>query len=597
VIVPDRNDFDPLLDAYLATGDCARRAAIDCPPGLVLAIDTETPSVSDPFTIKCLTAAWTHEGTTQAVLLDPARCDNDALIARELIARASEIVLHNAPFDMPGLFHAGLIDDAGIARVTDTLIYARMAVPDSHTPKKLEALASRYLGLRDFAEGMKVAFKARGYATLAAGFAGMDIDSPSYRFGAMADTIVTLHVLPLVREHAIARTLDHPFTSYGLTDRSDAETLVAREQRVNRVMLRRNAHGLAVDLDYLERYREQVEESYIGAQAAFDSAGLVPGVPGALVAALHERGELPPAWPRTPTGKLKATKDVLDQLEHPLAVAQRAISHTDKLLGYLDKVRVHAHRTGRLHPQCAILGASATGRMSYNSPELQQFPPEARGIVIDDGQGLTSIDWSQIEPVTLANMAHDVEFLAPFEAGADLYEPIERAAGVPRKVAKIVLLATMYGQGVSSLAATIGATQDSALQIKRQMLAAMPKSSRLMGRIQAVAQQHGLALTVSGRVLTLPSNKGEIMAHKSVNYTVQGSALDILHEAIVALDDVGLGEHVQLALHDELVVDTGAAAEIERIMQRPPDRLCWWAQRKPVLRTDRADLGHAWKAV
>jgi DNA polymerase-1 len=78
---------------------------------------------------------------------------------------------------------------------------------------------------------------------------------------------------------------------------------------------------------------------------------------------------------------------------------------------------------------------------------------------------------------------------------------------------------------------------------------------------------------------------------------VQGSAYDVLAEALIKIEAAGLGDAVYLGLHDELVVSTSVANEVQRIMQQPPKRLIQWTKRVPVLRTDRADLGERWAAV
>jgi DNA polymerase-1 len=78
---------------------------------------------------------------------------------------------------------------------------------------------------------------------------------------------------------------------------------------------------------------------------------------------------------------------------------------------------------------------------------------------------------------------------------------------------------------------------------------------------------------------------------------VQGSAYDVLAHTIVTMEERGLGDRLQLALHDELVVDTEVAAEVQQIMLTPPPFLIEWAQRTPVLRTDRADMEHHWAKV
>ncbi|MBA2322558.1 MAG: hypothetical protein H0V92_00540 [Pseudonocardiales bacterium] len=85
-----------------------------------------------------------------------------------------------------------------------------------------------------------------------------------------------------------------------------------------------------------------------------------------------------------------------------------------------------------------------------------------------------------------------------------------------------------------------------------------------------------------------------VQTHKAINFTVQGSAYDLLADCLVAIERAGLGSAVYLSMHDELVVNTEAATDIRKIMETPPDRLCEFAERTPVLRTDRLDLGTRW---
>ncbi|AHB79373.1 DNA polymerase I [Mycobacterium phage JAMaL] len=599
--VPSRSWYDPVLDATMHTGQNARLACGEFiygtePGEHLVAMDIETPGLNS-FTINCVTFAWEVPGTGQVhtVILDPARNGADHSIVRDMVEHARHLVFHNAPFDAPILHHAQLLDLPDVRKIVDTLVIARFAVPDVMVPKNLTALSVRHLGLDDDKGGLERAFKAAGYKTQQAGFEGMDIESPVYRYGAMADTVATLRIEPLMRAKALHWATDHPFQTYGATTEGEAEQLLWTQETVHRVMLRRSAAGLAVDRAYLDRYAEQVDIDRNLAIAELAAHGLEGGSgKGAkLVEYLHERGELPANWPRTPTRKLRATKADLDGLDHPLAAAQRKLATIEKVMGYLEKVDRQASVTGRCHPQVGVLGASATGRMAYGSPELQQFPADARAIISDDGQGLTSIDWSQIEPVTMALMAKDHAFLAPFEAGEDLYEPIQRSAGIDRPTAKVVLLGTMYGLGIAKLARQIGHTEESAAQIRRQMFEAMKGCERWMRKVQNVAETYGRVVTAGGRIL--PVDQG--FEYKAVNYAIQGSAYDVLANSIVEMDRRGIGDHLQLAMHDELVVDTEVAEEVQQIMLTPPEFLITWAERVPVLRTDRADMGSAWAKV
>lgn len=601
--VPSRSSYDPVLGAYLHTGDRAVEVAAELDRLRPIAIDIETPGLDRALTINCVTAAWIDSsGDVQSVLLDPIRTPGHRSALRWILARANSLILHNACFDVPALYHHQLIGDVNIGRITDTLLLARIAYPDAFIPKNLSSLAVRHLGLPNFTEGMKLAFKAAGHRTIAAGYENMDIDSPAYRLGAMADTVATLRLEPILRAKAIAWTLDHPFGDHAACSPDDASGVIATQERVNRVMLRRTARGINVDRDYLGRYAEQVDIDRQRSAAVLAAAGLEggSGKASALITHLDSLGELPPDWPTTPTGKLKATKADLDRLDHPLAQAQRRLAEIDKVMGYLDKVSLQAGVTGRCHPQVGILGASATGRWSVSSPEYQQFPADARPIFISDGAPdtqLWSIDFSQIEPVIMGNLAGGTDsIITTYEAGHDLYEPLMRAAGINRTLAKTMLLAMMYGQGVTSLAARIGHSVESASQIRRQVFAAMPAAERFMARVSQVATDYGRTLTVGGRILPVDPNG----VFRAVNHCIQGSAADQLVYAVDVIEAAGLGDTIVMGLHDELVVDCDAdtAATVEMLMAIPhPGITRWTGGRVPVLRTDRAPMGRSWAKV
>lgn len=625
--VPSRSHYDPVLDAYLHTGANATQVVVDLlhevPPGSVdLALDTETRGKDRMFDVNCVTAAWEHRGQVHSVLLNPTRDPSDRPAMETLIELASSLILHNAPFDVPALLHYGLIDKDDIAKVIDTLVLARMALPGVIVAKDLSTLTVKYLGLDEMAGGMEKAFKAAGYKTIALGYERMDIGSPIYRQGAMADTIATLRLEPVLRAMCRDRLTNHPFRHYGATTITAADELIGTQESVHRIMLRRGAVGLAVNREHLFSYAEQVDIERQQAENALSAVGLVGGRSKGvkIVGYLDGIGELPQPWPRTPKGALQATKELLEDLDHPLARAQRTMTDVEMVSGWIAQVDHQAETTGRCHPQCGTLGASATGRMSYSSPPLQQFSGAARPIITSDnpdaaanyeqietdggkpkrlcrgpGRQLWSIDWSQIEPVTMGLMAGDAEFLAPYERGEDLYGPLMRAAGIDRDLSKINLLATMYGRGIASLARSIKTSEDRAAQIRRQILSAMPASARWMVKVQGIAEDHGCVITAGGRVLAVD----KLGTFRAVNYCIQGSAYDLLANTIIEMERAGLGDTIMIGLHDEVAVDATEeqAREIEQIMLTPPEFLKNWAGRTPVLRTDCAPMGASWQKV
>ena len=598
--IPNRTWFDPLVGATLHTGANALDAGMRMPHGELMAADIETPGLNT-FEMNAITCAWKElDGRIHSILLDPREAIHLQLF-RDMVSSCSQVVFHNSAFDVPILWHHRLLDRKGVSKVTDTLIHARVGYPDPYIPKSLEKLAQAHLGLDELAGGMLRSFKAAGYKTKQAGYEGMTIDSPIYRLGAMVDTVVTLQLEPILRDRAVHWLTNHPFQVGGATTSGEALRILETQHIVNRVMLRRSAVGLAVDPEYLAKYSESVDLDKqraiaLLAQHSDDKGPLVGGASkgGRIVEYLDSINALPANWPRSSkTRKLRATKDDLDNLDHPLAQAQRTLAQIEKIEQYITKVQTQYETTGRCHPQVAILGASQSGRMSVSGPEYHQFSEMARPIISDDGQGLTSIDWSQIEPVTMALMAKDHEFLAPFEAGSDLYEPIQRACGIERGTAKIVLLAAMYGQSVRSLAMVLGHTTESAAQLRRQLFAAMPECAKWMAKVTGVAETYRRVVTVGGRILPVT----EEGSYKSVNHVVQGSAYDVLADTIVRIEEEGLGDHIQMAMHDEIIIDTEVAEHVQKIMEMPPDFLSRHAGRELRLRTDRQDLGHHWQKV
>lgn len=216
---------------------------------------------------------------------------------------------------------------------------------------------------------------------------------------------------------------------------------------------------------------------------------------------------------------------------------------------------------------------------------------------------VTSLDWASIEPTFAANVFGDTDVIAEFEAGGDIYLPVAEAAGVTRKVAKVVLLAQLYGEGAPSLANDLGITVDEARELSGRVMARMPKIRDGVRKVRRMCDQLGWVATVSGRRLPLDLDLrakerfGATRYHgyKGPNFLIQGSCYDLLSEALYEIHRQGLGDAVEFAVHDELLVATEAADQIDAIMRTPPPAFVAASGRVPVLRTGRSDLGRHWE--
>lgn len=539
-----------------------------------------------------------------AVILDP----RDAVqwdFARWMIDAAPELVFHYSCFDVPNLAMNRLIRPHHAAKIRDGLLTARLAEPDNMVSKNLASCAERYLGYSTDKDGMLNSAKAVGMRGKEQMYREFDLDRPVYIRGAAADAIVTARLDQPFRDAAYRRLTDHPFPEWGVVG-DEAVRLIEREQRLNRMSLARAIRGYRVDLDFLDRYNAQFAVELNRKERMLERMGIRPGVAQDLLGYLEPQGVIPPDYPRTPkTGDLSGKKEDLARLVHP--VAAEFLWHKEHLKtynDYLTKARDLAvydvNGDLRLHPTINYFGAT-TGRMSVGDPPLQQFPAPARGVILFDGNG-TSIDWSQIEPVTIAYVAGDQHIISMYEHSTDdLYRIVGNVAHIGRKSAKTQTLGTLYGQGLDLTASKLGVGPDEAMRIKDAVFGTMPQVLQFTYQLRQLAKTFRLVPTVSGRMIPIPlgfyQGRQSVATHKGVNYFVQGSAYDVLAEALIGIIDAGLSDAVYFPMHDEVICATEAAHDIRRIMQTPPERLIKHSGRVPVLKTDMLDLGERWAAA
>jgi DNA polymerase I len=591
-----RDAVRELLPAIVATG--------------TVATDIETFGLGELANhLKCVQLA---DAPGRNVVVLDARLPWARAAIRWAYAQADEIVLHNSTFDAPALYRNGMITLPDLDKISDTLIYARLAWPGETISKGLEALASRWLGFTD--GSIRGLFAVNGWRSTQEGYRRADLDLPQYIVGAALDAVGTARLLRVVREAAM-RTLteDHPFSSRGVTG-DEALALREREQRINRIFLRKACLGIKVDFDFYTAYLDREETRQIERVRVLQGAGVRPGVGTDLVAAAEQVAvhseplrRAVAAWPRTKTGKMRATKTDVAKLVAtgwPVAAAFTEQKQTAKTLtDYLGKLNALADPHGRIHPVTNLLLA-AHGRASMGNPPIQQFPADARGMLIVDapGDSWTSIDWSQIEPVMAANFAGDIAALEGYEQrGEKFYTGVADRARISYKAAKVVLLAQLYGEGLEKLAADLAVSIDDARDLKAAIFRALPKTQRWLMMVRSIGETYRKVPTLAGRIVDVPmgvyKGRASVATHKAINYTVSGSAYDVLADTVISIDDAGLSDGLIFTMHDECIVDSEIGPDVQRIMARPTERMITIFGRTPVINTDLAVMGERWLAV
>jgi hypothetical protein len=256
-------------------------------------------------------------------------------------------------------------------KVVDTLVYARLAEPGQLVRKGLSDLAERYLGLKPGSTSKNQIFKEMGF-TVKEGWKIWDLNRPAFIYGAAADALVTARVLDHVRLTAVeSMTKEHPYTSTGL-DLGQASDVAEREQTLNRMFLRRSGRGIRINPDFKDIYVADTLDAKSRANDVLNGAGVGPNKAAQLVEKLDLIGALPEDHPRTPTGKISTAAGHLEKIDHRLARAYVELKQINHVANdYLTKC-VEEAIDGRIHPGVNILGASATGRMSYSNPPFHQ---------------------------------------------------------------------------------------------------------------------------------------------------------------------------------------------------------------------------------
>jgi DNA polymerase-1 len=583
-----------------------------------LACDIETYGVgTDARRLKSVSFGTPHE----AVVCDPRDPQQWKLI-RDTIERAETLVFHNGVYDVVNLYLNRLMDIAAINKTTDTIIYSRMAAPSDNGGHDLFKAGQKYAGLAG-ENHLTAAFKALGLSA-DNGWRDFDLDRPIYLQGAAADVIVTARLYKVLPQAAYDQTTrDHPFTTHGVTG-SEAWELIEREQRVNRVLLRRACKGIVVDLEYLDKYRQIKSGERQESERELEKIGVKPGDSDDLIRWMVDNDQLPEGYPRVgKTKKLSGQAKHVEQIPHP--VAELFVRHKkdlkiekDYLVKCADMAVLGDDGLYRVNPVTHVLKA-ATGRAAMADPPLHQFNGPARNILMaDPGDEWTSIDWSAIEPVIVANLAGEASMYLHYETWypdkkdretgelgtyGDIYEGIAEMAEVERKIAKVILLAQLYGEGIVKLSADLKVPQMSAKQLKAKIFEGLPNVEHFIDTMKQTAGQYEKVMTMSGRIIPVPwgsytrddgTVNYSVQRHKGINYTVQGSAYDELAHSIVEADKAGLGDAIYFTMHDEVICSTEAAHDVQQIMQKPPERLCRLSGRTPKLRTDRADMGNRW---
>ncbi|HEX5587949.1 MAG TPA: DNA polymerase I, partial [Acidimicrobiia bacterium] len=573
----DQLAFRTLLPRLL---DAVGESAAELDGGATLDIDVEL--LRDAAAVIALTGEIAERGTPYA--LEPV-WDGAPIVSplRSVAVAGADRVAH---------FDAQLLADPSVREAFVALVAPGGPPLVAHRAKELMhglALDVRTLGddtalmayLLDPAEG-KYLLDDLALRFLSIEVTSSDVEPGTLDFDGQAEVdhagrrvAVVLQLAGALREAIGARELTDLYERFELP--------------LVRVLARMETAGIKVDREFLEGLRadlsQQCDEYVRRIHALAGEEFNVNSTPQLRVILFDKLGLVPVK--KTKTGP-STDADSLQKLaeEHPIVEELLRYREVEKLRStYADALPPLIRADGRVHATFKQIDTT-TGRISSEAPNLQNVPVRTtdgremrRAFIAEEGWGLLTADYSQIELRVLAHLAEDPGLIDAFERGADVHTttaaavfhvPEAEVDDAQRRFAKVVNYGLAYGMEAYGLGQRLDIPTGEAAQILDAYFAGFPNVKEYMQRTVQEAKERGYTTTIFGRrrqITELASDNfrirqmGERMAQ---NAPVQGSAADVFKLAMIdldaALDAAGSEARMLLTVHDELVLEVPVGA-------------------------------------
>jgi len=517
---------------------------------------------------------------------------------KKVFESPADKIMHNAQYDL-GWIRAMGFEVKG--RVIDTMITASL-IDENRFSYSLNALCYDHLG------------KTKSEKTLvqAAKEFGVDPKGEMWKLPAM-------YVGPYAETDAeITLELWHHFKT--LLNREDLWDVWRLEIDLLPHLVEMTMRGIRVDIDRAERTKQVLmkqEKEVLKRIKEITSSNVEIWAAQSIAKAFDGLG-LP--YPKTEKGSPSFTKQFLTENKHELAqmiVKARNLNKTngnfiDGILKFTHKGRIHSH----INQLRSDDGGTVSGRISMNSPNLQQIPardpqlgPMIRSLFLpEEGQQWAAIDFSQQEPRILVHFAKNYgdyknmpmpgveDFVDGYrnDPNMDFHSMVSEMAGIPRKQAKVINLGMMYGMGVNKLSDQLDLSVEEAKALTKQYHSKVPFVKGLMRGVQNKLddpRSSGSLRSLRGRKCrfdmwepdsfamhkALPREEAiathgpttrlrRAYTYKALNRLIQASAADMTKQAMV--DVCAAGSVPMLQVHDELAFSVESVEEAKELAKK-----------------------------
>jgi P4 family phage/plasmid primase-like protien len=493
-----------------------------------------------------------------AVVLDASDPDQRE-VAGECLAAAEVLQAHSGTADLAPLAAAGLVDyDEGFSRLKDTVIPAKLADPQSTGSdpglKKLSEVVLASSAVSPAAnEARAELFRQSHWLT------DVKVDTPPERSGwaqvnPRCATMTRYAASDVLDTAALAERLPEP-----------PEVVWERERLAQRMTARVAFRGLALDAVRVAELVDDHQAALDQARRAIAEFGI--SNPGSDKQVAEKLVELGAELPRTGTGRPSVARDAIVGLrDAPGAVgglvrARLEFEQHEKLLSsFLTPYSELCVRgDGRVRPTVYTLGAD-TGRMSCVRPNLQQVPRSGgirSCITADPGHVLISADFASVEVRVMAALSQDGNLMYQLANGLSVHEMISEQVFGPgwtkadKYTVKRGVFGWAYGGGIPNLAKQVGVSESVMASVVDVLKELAPTYVDWSANLKREVQSGRIRFqTYAGRIIHLDPK----YPHKAPNYCVQGTARELLIDALIRWSMTPWGGCTLLPVHDELVV-------------------------------------------
>jgi len=208
---------------------------------------------------------------------------------------------------------------------------------------------------------------------------------------------------------------------------------------------------------------------------------------------------------------------------------------------------------------------AVTGRISSSNRNLQNIPPgEVRNMFLPDSDVFTHADYSQEELRILAHLSGDREMLKAYEENEDIHQLTADLMRIPRKIAKNVGFAMIYGATPQTIRST-AKVRDIRLcyNLMDKWFNAFKGAAEWIKGTQNEGLRNGYIETMFGRRIDLPLGfeNDEAIKRKAVNYIIQGTGAEIMKRALIKCKELPL----VVTVHDSMMFDGDVRLELSQL--------------------------------